>query len=115
MEHSTVSQPALRRAVDVVASLLLLILFAPALLGAMLALMIEGAGPVFTTRPLLVRAQRVQLIELRTEGTDRFDPFSPVGRFLWITRINQLPMLVNVLRGELSFEDPLLDYLESVD
>jgi lipopolysaccharide/colanic/teichoic acid biosynthesis glycosyltransferase len=115
MEHSTVSQPALRRTVDVVASLVLLALFAPALLGAIVALMIEGAGPVFTTRPLLVRGQRIQLIELRTEGVDRFDPFSSVGRFLWITRINQLPMLVNVLRGDLTFEDPLLDYLESVD
>jgi lipopolysaccharide/colanic/teichoic acid biosynthesis glycosyltransferase len=116
MDHSTVSQPALRRAIDVVGSLVLLVLFAPALLGAILALMLEGAGPVFTTRLILARGgQRIRLFELRIEGEDRFDRFTALGRFLWVTRINQLPMLVNVLRGDLSFEDPLVDYLESAD
>src|SRR5258708_34532673 len=116
MEHSTVSQPALRRAIDVVGSLVLLALFAPALLGAILALVLEGGGPVFTTRSILARTgQRIHLLELRTEGGDRFDRFTALGRFLWMTRINQLPMLINVLRGELSFEDPLVDYLESAD
>jgi lipopolysaccharide/colanic/teichoic acid biosynthesis glycosyltransferase len=116
MEHSTVSQTASRRVLDVLASATLLVAFAPAFGAALLALMLEGGGRLLVTRPVIGRGGHVlQLLELRTRSDDRRAELTPVGRFLWLTRINQLPILINVLRGELSFEDPLLDYLETAD
>jgi lipopolysaccharide/colanic/teichoic acid biosynthesis glycosyltransferase len=30
----------------------------------------------------------------------------PVGKFLWATKINELPQLINIITGELSFIGP---------
>ena len=107
MNHSTTAQPGFRRALDVIGSLALLAVFAPAFAGAAIAVALDG-GPVFATRPIRVRGQRVCILEFRAG-------VGPVGRFLWLTRLNQLPLLVNVLRGELSFEDQLLRVIEAAE
>jgi len=52
--------------------------------------------------------------ELRTEGGDRFDRFTALGRFLWMTRINQLPMGLEDL-AEIVPESPDLVLLPKVE
>jgi lipopolysaccharide/colanic/teichoic acid biosynthesis glycosyltransferase len=107
MQPTTVAQPGIRRALDVVGSLILLAVLAPAFVGAAVAAAVQG-GPVFASRVLWVRGQRISVLEFNAgEGA--------VGRFLWLTRLNQLPMLLSVLRGDLSFEDPLIRLIEAAD
>jgi lipopolysaccharide/colanic/teichoic acid biosynthesis glycosyltransferase len=103
----TVAQPGIRRALDVIGSLLLIVVLAPAFVGAAGAVAMQG-GPIFASRILWVRGQRVSVLEFSAgEGS--------IGRFLWLTRLNQLPMLLSVLRGDLSFEDPLIRLIEAAD
>lgn len=109
MQQSTFLQPGLRRALDVAGSLALLIVFAPVLTATSLALLAEG-GPVLLVRPTYCAGRRVGVLEFRTRTSG--GGMSRLGEFLWRTRVNQLPVLLNILRGEISFEDPVLSLLD---
>ena len=108
----------MRRAVDFVASLLLLIFFSPVLAIVAVAVRLSSPGPVF------YRAERVgqggtlfRMLKFRTmvAGADRMGPgitvqndprVTRIGHFLRATKIDELPQLVNVLTGEMSLIGP---------
>ncbi len=109
-----------KRAFDIVFGLLLLVLFGPLLLVAMLALWISSLG----RDPVIYRQTRVgrggshfTLLKLRTMCVEAEpmgpcmatanDPrITPIGRILRRSRIDELPQLINVLRGEMSLIGP---------
>jgi len=110
----------LQRLFDLGVSALGLLLSGPLLLLGMLAVKLTSRGPVF------YRQQRVGLnkkpfdiLKLRTMRLDAeartgavmsqpgHDPrVTPVGRILRRSRIDELPQLLNVLRGDMSFIGP---------
>jgi lipopolysaccharide/colanic/teichoic acid biosynthesis glycosyltransferase len=105
-------------------SALLLFLLAPALLLAALAIRLESRGPVlFVQRRVGRFGSRFGVIRFRTldvrselwSRTLRNEPVdlaanSPdltrIGRLLLNSRLDRLPMLLNVLRGEMSLVGP---------
>ena len=106
----------LKRIFDVTASALGLILISPLLAVVMLALRFSGEGEVFYLqerigldgRPFRIFKFASMLKDSPNMGsktmTLRGDPrITPLGRYLRITKINELPQLFNVLRGEMSF------------
>lgn len=108
----------LKRSLDVLAAALLLALFAPLLLLAALAIRLESPGPALfrQTRGGLGGAT-FQILKLRTmfcheEGPDlaqarRGDHrITRVGRVLRATSVDELPQLLNVLRGDMSLVGP---------
>ena len=112
------TMPALRlshaatRLADIVVATLCLILFSPLLLIAFVAIRLSSPGPVlvrvkrygYKNRPIEVL--KFRLVDARTKG-DRGRPRQTrVGRILSQTGIDELPRLVNVLRGELSLIGP---------
>jgi sugar transferase EpsL len=117
-------RPAAKRALDVVGALLALILLSPLLLACALLVRVRLGSPVLfrQQRPGLHGAP-FKLLKFRTmteaHGADgRLLPdgerLTPLGRWLRSTSLDELPELVNVLRGDMSLVGPrplLTDYL----
>jgi lipopolysaccharide/colanic/teichoic acid biosynthesis glycosyltransferase len=109
----------IRRALDIVVSSLLLALNAPVLAVAALAIRLESRGPViYRQRRVGLRGRPFDVLKLRTmvEGAERMGAglavnvddsrITRVGAFLRRTSLDELPNLVNVLRGEMSLIGP---------
>jgi len=118
-----------KRAMDVIGASLLLILSAPLVLAAAVAIKVTSPGPVFFTQARYgLYRKRFKIIKMRTMVTDaerlqagleaanelggpvfkiRRDPrVTPVGAFLRKTSLDELPQLWNVLKGEMSLVGP---------
>jgi sugar transferase (PEP-CTERM system associated) len=108
----------LKRALDLSASALLLLLSSPFLLAAALAVKLDDPGPALYRQARVTRGNRVfHILKLRTMRVDAeklgaqwaaaSDPrITRIGKFLRRTRLDELPQLINVLRGDMSFVGP---------
>lgn len=109
---------ALKRLFDIVVSALVLLLTAPVIALFALLVRLDSRGPAFyrQTRVGLYGAP-FQVIKLRSMRTDaevngaqwaaENDPrVTRIGRFIRQTRIDELPQLWTVLKGEMSFVGP---------
>jgi sugar transferase (PEP-CTERM system associated) len=109
---------SLKRTLDIVVSLLLLILFGPFLMAASLAIKFDDGGPVLYSQQRVTRHGRVfRILKLRTMRVDaeangavwaaERDPrITRVGLFLRQSRVDEMPQLWNVLCGEMSLVGP---------
>lgn len=119
--HQAALKTVSKRLIDVVSSLLLLGLTWPIMLVTALAIWIEsgGRGPIFYRQTRVGRHDRVfEVIKFRSMRTDaekdgvaqwaqkNDSRVTRVGAFIRKTRIDELPQLFNVLRGEMSFVGP---------
>lgn len=111
--------PLLRRALDILTSLTILILSSPVLVLAALAIRLESRGPVIYSqvrsglggvpfevlklRTMVVGAEHVGAGLSVNAGDARI---TRVGAFLRRTSLDELPNLLNVLRGEMSLIGP---------
>ncbi|HNR91628.1 MAG TPA: TIGR03013 family PEP-CTERM/XrtA system glycosyltransferase [Dokdonella sp.] len=110
-----------KRAFDIVASALVLVLTWPLMLGAAIAIRLESGRAA----PILYRQERVgengrtfSLIKFRSMRTDAEkdgvarwagkddDRVTRTGRFIRKVRIDELPQLWNILRGDMSLIGP---------
>ena len=118
----------LKRVFDFAIALPALVIAAPLLGCCALALKIESRGPVFFRQARVGMGGRVfDVLKLRSmyadaeRGTgpvwaERGDPrVTPVGRFLRRCSLDELPQLINVLRGEMSIVGPRPERPEFVD
>jgi lipopolysaccharide/colanic/teichoic acid biosynthesis glycosyltransferase len=107
------------RALDILIALTALVLLSPVLLIAALAIKLGSRGPVlYRQRRVGLRGREFELLKLRTmvPGSDpvgvgtvvtRDDPrVTGAGRFLRRSSLDEIPNLVNVLRGEMAIVGP---------
>jgi lipopolysaccharide/colanic/teichoic acid biosynthesis glycosyltransferase len=109
----------IRRTVDIILGTLALIVAAPVIAVAMLAIRLESRGhPIYRQRRVGKDGQEFDLLKLRTmvDGAEHVgaglainenDPrVTRVGTFLRRTSLDELPNLLGVVRGELSLIGP---------
>jgi lipopolysaccharide/colanic/teichoic acid biosynthesis glycosyltransferase len=113
----TPSSPLSKRVLDLVVSALMLVAALPIMVLSALAIKLEGRGPVFyRQRRVGERGLEFDMVKFRTLGVDADerlaagDPeeelITRVGRFLRLTHFNELPQLIQVLRGDMSLVCP---------
>jgi len=97
----------IERLLNRVLAVVLLVLTAPLLTIIALAIRLETTGPILVSRIWIGRSGlRIEALRFRTseweEGRERWGRITRVGRFLQQTRIEVLPQLLNVWRGEMT-------------
>jgi len=113
------SRAWLKRAFDLAAAVIGLVLAAPILIAAAIAIRLDSKGPIFYRqervgaggRPFDVIKLRTMRVDAEASGTPRWaaerDPrITRVGALLRRTRMDEIPQLFNVLQGDMSMVGP---------
>lgn len=117
--YLSVGQAIVKRALDFLTALILLILSSPILLLTALLIKIESPGPIFYRQDRVTKGNRVfSILKFRSMREDAERTSGPVlarandnrvtriGKFIRSTRIDELPQLINVLKGDMSMVGP---------
>ena len=122
----TPTYDALKRCLDLVVAIVLLLVLSPVLAVAAIAVKCSGSGPTFFRQIRVGRGGKpFEIVKFRTMRTTSSpgplitgagDPrVTRVGRVLRRWKVDELPQLVNVLRGEMSFVGPRPEVPRYVD
>jgi lipopolysaccharide/colanic/teichoic acid biosynthesis glycosyltransferase len=116
---AAIMPPMIRRGIDIAVSALALALAAPVLLAAMAAIRLESSGPViYRQRRVGRHGRQFDVLKLRTmvDGAEHIGAglaidagdsrVTRVGALLRRASLDELPNLLNVLRGEMSLIGP---------
>jgi lipopolysaccharide/colanic/teichoic acid biosynthesis glycosyltransferase len=114
-----------KQLIDMAGATLALPFFLPIIGLAALAIRLTDGGPVlFRQERMGFRGQPFVMVKLRTmhtsgEGaaftTESDARITPVGRFLRRYRIDELPQIINILRGDMSWIGPRPESMELAD
>jgi sugar transferase (PEP-CTERM system associated) len=115
----TVTNAFLKRLIDISASLVLTLFMLPMILIVAVVIRLDSKGPLFylqervgqNGRNFKVRKFRTMRTDAEAGGVPQWaairDPrITRVGSFLRMTRIDEIPQVINVLRGDMSFVGP---------
>ncbi len=112
------TQGLVKRVEDYVIAVIGLLLCSPFLLFAAIAIKLDDGGPIFFSQPRVgFNSKPFMMFKFRTMTVDPGDDGSAgtkrdsqritrIGKFLRRSSIDELPQLVNVLRGEMSIVGP---------
>jgi sugar transferase (PEP-CTERM system associated) len=107
-----------KNAIDFVVALTLLIATFPLMLATAMLIKITSRGPIFYSQVRVgLGGKTFTIYKFRSMRTDaekdgarwastNDDRITPIGRFIRKTRIDELPQLINVLKGEMSMVGP---------
>lgn len=115
----TIEQRFIKRAIDIVCSAILLIIASPIMLLTAIVIKLYDGGPVIYKqirctkdmrefgimkfRSMRVDAEKDGVARLATKNDSRI---TPIGKFIRKVRIDELPQLINILKGDMSFIGP---------
>lgn len=114
-----VEQRMIKRSIDLLCAITLVIITAPVMVLTAIIIKLSDGGPVFYKqvrctlnnkefhivkfRSMRVDAEKDGVARLASKGDPRITPF---GRFIRKVRIDELPQLFNIIKGDMSFIGP---------
>lgn len=114
-----IEQRIAKRLIDLFCAIILLILASPFMLITAIAIKLYDGGPVFYKQIRCTRDEqefyilkfRSMRVDAEKDGVARLaakndDRITPIGKFIRAVRIDELPQLINILKGEMSFIGP---------
>ena len=118
----------IKRIMDVVLCLVALIVFSPILILIALAIKIEDHGPIFYTQERVTQNEkrfniikfRSMIVDAEKDGvsvpaTDNDPRITKVGRVIRRFRVDELPQIFNILKGDMSIVGPRPERVEHVE
>lgn len=121
-------QKVCKRIVDVIVSLLGLLIASPVMIVTAVCIKCEDGGPVFfrqdrctlNGRVFSICKFRSMVVGAEKDGkprpaTDHDDRITKVGNIIRRTRIDELPQLFNILKGEMSLIGPRPERIEHIE
>lgn len=124
----TPMQRLYKRIVDIVLSLIAMIVALPIMLITAIAIKLEDGGPVFYKQKRAtiggkafdILKFRSMIVDAEKEGksipaTDGDPRITKVGKVIRATRIDELPQIINILKGDMSIVGPRPERLEHVE
>lgn len=124
----TLPQRVYKRVFDVVVCAFAMIIAAPIMLIVAIAIKIEDGGPVFYTQKRVsldgkvfdILKFRSMIVDAEKDGhsipaTDHDPRITKVGAFTRATRIDELPQLLNILKGDMSIVGPRPERVEHME
>lgn len=115
----TVEQRAAKRIIDLVCSIILIIIASPFMLITALLIKCYDGGPILYKQTRCTRdSRKFQIMKFRSmrvdaekDGVARLaakndNRITPIGKFIRAVRIDELPQLFNILKGDMSFIGP---------
>ena len=114
-----IEQRIAKRVIDILCALILIVLSSPFMLITAIVIKLYDGGPVLYKQIRCTRdAKEFQILKFRSmkvdaekDGVARLaakndSRITPVGKFIRAVRIDELPQLFNILKGEMSFIGP---------
>lgn len=121
----TMEQRIIKRLMDISISLIALVITSPIMLACAIAIKCEDGGKVFYKQARLTKYGRVfQVYKFRTmkeqnsihkSVTENDDRITKVGNILRKFRIDELPQMLNILKGDMTVVGPRPEMLENVE
>ncbi len=123
----TFAQRFLKRTMDIVVSLIMLIITSPFLLISAIAIKLYDGGPVFFRQArgtlggkiFYIHKFRSMIVDAEKDGAphpaEEADPrITPVGKVLRASRLDELPQLIDILVGNMSLVGPRPERIEHI-
>lgn len=116
-------QRAVKRLMDIVLSVVILVVLSPVFLGCAIAIKVCDGGKVIFKQQRATKNGRIfSVYKFRTmkENAENYsakeddDRITSVGRVLRKYRLDELPQVLNILKGEMSFVGPRPEMLKNV-
>lgn len=129
-----VEQRFFKRVIDIACALILSVLTSPIMLLTAIAIKLYDGGPVLykqirctlNAKEFYIMKFRSMRVDAEKDGVARLaskndQRITPIGRFIRAVRIDELPQLFNILKGEMSFIGPrperpeiIAEYMETM-
>ncbi len=122
----TTEQRILKRAMDIVISALALIITSPFMLIAAIAIKLDDGGPVFFKQNRITKDGKIfnvlkfrsMIVNADKDGAKKAEVgdsrITRVGKIIRACRLDELPQLINVLKGDMSIVGPRPERIENV-
>ena len=117
-----------KRAMDILLSLIALIVASPIMVAVAIAIKLEDGGPVFYKQKRVTRNGcefeilkfRSMIVDAEKDGqarpaTDRDPRITRVGNVIRAIRVDELPQILNLLKGDMSIVGPRPERIEHVE